>query len=112
VFVKIIEGVVGMCVLIATASAVPTVDIATTCRKSAKAVVAILGTETAVTYENCMRQELDGRQQLIKTWAKYPTPDRQHCVNTERYMPSYVEWLTCLEMNGDLREMRKSTPKD
>jgi len=23
------------------------------------------------------------------------------------YLPSYVEWLTCLEMTGDVRRMRK-----
>src|SRR5262249_1149435 len=32
---------------------------------------------------------------------------RQRCVNTTGYMPSYVEWLTCLEMEQQVNQLRK-----
>ncbi len=40
-------------------------------------------------------------------WATYPAEDKSRCVQTELYLPSYVEWITCLEMERDARKMRQ-----
>ena len=92
----------------AASSGVPTVDIAITCRTSEKALIAIFGAETQQTFESCMTSENDARAQIVKNWQNFPAVGRQRCVNTTGYMPSYVEWLTCLEMEQQVNELRKS----
>ena len=91
----------------AASSGVPTVDIATTCRTSEKALVAIFGAETQQTFEVCMTSENEARAQIVKNWQNFPAGGRQRCANTTGYMPSYVEWLTCLEMEQQVNELRK-----
>ena len=84
----------------------PGVDIHKTCRESERAITAIFGNSTAATFENCMRQEQTDQAQIVKDWASYPAADKTHCVQPKVYMPSYVEWLTCLEIARDVRRMR------
>ena len=91
----------------AASAGVPTVDIAITCRTSEKALIAIFGAETQQTFEICMQSENQARTEIVKNWQSYPAGGRQRCVNTTGYMPSYVEWLTCLEMERDVRQLRK-----
>jgi len=91
----------------AASSGVPTVDIATTCRESQKAIVSIFGPDTQQTLGNCLKQENEAREQIVKNWLDFPAGGRQRCINTTGYMPSYVEWLTCLEMEQQVLELRK-----
>ena len=86
---------------------VPTADIATTCRTSEKALIAIFGAETQQNFQSCMNSEKEARDQIVKNWQNFPAAARQRCVNTTGYMPSYVEWLTCLEMEQQVNEARK-----
>jgi len=37
----------------------------------------------------------------------YSAGARERCVRTGVYLPSYVEWLTCLEMERDVRNLRR-----
>jgi hypothetical protein len=55
-----------------------------------------------------MNQENEARGQIVKNWRSYPAGGRQRCVNTTGYMPSYVEWLTCLEMEQSVEALRRS----
>ncbi len=91
----------------AASSGVPTVDIAITCRTSEKALISIFGAQTQQTFESCMQSENAAREQIVKNWQHFPAGGRQRCVNTTGYMPSYVEWLTCLEMEQQVLELRK-----
>jgi hypothetical protein len=91
----------------AQSNGVPTADIATTCRTSEKTLIAIFGAETQQTFGSCMNSEKDAREQIVKNWQKYSAGARQRCVITTAYMPSYVEWLTCLEMEQQVNETRK-----
>jgi hypothetical protein len=86
---------------------VPTADIATTCRTSEQTLVTIFGAETQQNFQSCMTSENGAREQIVKNWKNYPAGARQRCVNTTGYMPSYVEWLTCLEMEQQVNETRK-----
>jgi len=86
---------------------VPTADIATTCRTSEKALIAIFGAETQQNFQSCMNSEKEARDQIVKNWQNFPAAARQRCVNTTGYMPSYAEWLTCLEMEQQVDEARK-----
>jgi hypothetical protein len=94
----------------AAPASVPTVDIATTCRESEKAITSIFGPGTLATFDSCMKQEQEAREQIVKNWMSFPAGGRQRCVNTTGYMPSYVEWLTCLEMEQSVEALRKSGP--
>jgi hypothetical protein len=91
----------------AESNGVPTADIATTCRTSERALIAIFGAETQQNFQSCMNSENEARAQMVKNWQTFPTEARQRCVNMTGYMPSYVEWLTCLEMEQQVNEMRK-----
>jgi hypothetical protein len=91
----------------AASNGVPTVDIAITCRTSEKALIAIFGASYQQTFDNCMTSENDARAQIVKNWSSYPAGGRQRCVITTGYMPSYIEWLTCLEMEQQVNELRK-----
>ena len=44
---------------------------------------------------------------LVKDRATYSSADKALCMKTAVYLPSYVEWLTCLEMERDVRKERQ-----
>ncbi len=51
-------------------------------------------------YRGCMQDEMNAKDQLAKNWGKFKPYDKQSCVEQARApSPSYVEVLTCLEMN-------------
>jgi hypothetical protein len=79
------------------------------CRASEKAVATATGT-TSDTLGSCMSSENDARKQLEKDWATYPASDKTRCIQPKEYTPGYTEWLTCLEMNRDVKAMRKGQP--
>ena len=54
-----------------------------------------------------MQSENAAREQIVTNWQNFPAGGRQRCVNTTGYMPSYIEWLTCLEMEQQVNELRK-----
>jgi hypothetical protein len=92
-------------------SGIPTVDIKNTCKLAASAMVQLLGGTTAGNdQEICLGSEQRAREQIVKDWSTYSSTDRSRCVRTNVYLPSYVEWLTCLEMERDVRKMQIETP--
>ena len=91
----------------AASASVPTVDIATTCRESEKAITNMLGLNSQQTFDRCMKLESDARAEIDRNWLSYTDGGRRSCVNTRVYMPSYVEWLTCLEMEKYVEALRR-----
>jgi hypothetical protein len=85
-------------VFLALASYVPTIDIDRSCRGAESAA---LLEDRARAYQRCVRDEQTAREELSKTWSRIPIDSRQQCtdVSTES-SPSYVELLTCLEMQA------------
>jgi hypothetical protein len=84
----------------------PRVDIRATCRAAESDIKKLFGNDTMVTVDGCLNQENSALGQLLKDWTTYPAGDKAHCVQPRGYMPSYVEWLTCLEIEKDLRRIR------
>jgi hypothetical protein len=41
--------------------------------------------------------------------ARTGARDKARCVNAAIYLPSYVEWLTCIEGESTLRRIRKGS---
>jgi hypothetical protein len=91
---------------VAARGGVPTIDIGNTCKIAAGAMVRLMGDTTLEKdIEVCLGSEQSARDQLVKDWDTYSARDRGRCVNPGVYLPSYVEWLTCLEMERDVRKM-------
>jgi hypothetical protein len=96
---------------VAHAQQVPTVDIAATCRAAAAVTVSLLGSTGTNDFQVCMDGENKARETIIKDWSAYAASDRVGCIQTNVYLPTYVEWLTCIEMNKAVREARNSSGK-
>ena len=53
-----------------------------------------------------LSEDLARFDEMAKTWATFTPADKTNCVQPRSYMPSYVEWLTCMETQKDLRRIR------
>ena len=92
----------------ATAAAhVPTLNVEQNCRDSANADPTI-----KFDVKLCLDSENRARQELASKWASFPAPDRQQCPEMASMggTASYVELITCLEMDQQAREERAKTP--
>src|SRR5262245_16548574 len=90
-----------------TRADIPQIDIEGTCRAAAHAMVSLMGgSTTEQDRKACLDSEQKAREQIIKDQATYSSADKRRCMRTRDYLPSYVEWLTCLEMERDVRKMR------
>jgi len=93
------------------AAAIPIVDIRKTCRAAAAVTV----TPTSRTagqsdVDVCLDSEQRAREQIAKDLATFSSADRTRCIQKNVYLPSYIEWLTCLEMERDVRKMNIGRP--
>src|SRR3989454_297361 len=87
---------------------VPSIDIQKTCQAAAGAMVSLMGgTTTEQDVNACLDSEQKARDQIVKDGATYASADKKQCMRTNVYLPSYVEWLTCLEMGRDVRKMQR-----
>ena len=60
-------------------------------------------------YGRCISEENGARQKLEQTWSTWPAADRSQCTDTAKMgAPSYVELLTCLQMQQDARKLKPS----
>jgi hypothetical protein len=81
---------------------IPVIDIQNTC-KAAAAVSVDLSTDT----DGCAKSEHAARESIAKQWAQFTATDRTRCITPKAYLPSYIEWLTCLEMERDVRKLNR-----
>ena len=86
---------------------VPNINIQETCRVAAGVMVNLMGGSTSQNdVQICLETENKARQQLLKDWSTFQASDQAGCIQLNVYLPSYVEWLTCFEMNKSVREAR------
>lgn len=80
-------------------SRVPQLDVTSTCRPIAKDDFSM-----QIDTQRCHRSEYEARDQLSKDWGKYSVSDRSLCTQTATMagFQSYVQLLTCLELQQDL----------
>jgi hypothetical protein len=86
----------------------PSIDIEKMCRASAAAPFA----DNTATFDICMSDEQAAREKLVEDWPNVPARDKARCVLPDEYLPAYVEWLTCLEMERDYRKIRQQQPDE
>lgn len=109
-FLPYIPVALGSQILLAATNggSIPTIDVQNTCRVAAGVMVRLIGgTTTENALSACLTSEQGARDQLVKGWSTFSVADRAQCVLPNVYLPSYVEWLTCLEMERDVRKMRQ-----
>jgi hypothetical protein len=86
----------------------PKIDLEKACRASEKEIKAVFSGIDRDVFAACMRDEQTAREQLVKDWGTYSTSDRGRCVLPTDYLPSYVEWVTCIEMRRDVGRIRSA----
>ena len=81
---------------LAQADQVPVLDVQKSCRQAQDYGVS----DAQRTFRNCMLDEKEAKQQLVQKWSQFKRSDRRSCI-PDAPAPSYVEMLTCLEMNRE-----------
>ncbi len=105
---SLVPVVLGSHLLVAAAR-LPSIDLQRLCHTSERTTAGLSGDLTK-TFDSCMSDEREAREQLLRDWMTYPSSDRALCMRATDYLPSYVEWITCAEMAKDLRRIRKERP--
>ena len=103
-FTVFVPIALGSHLLAAAAGGLPSIDIEKNCRESSNA---LYGSTTANIFNSCVEDEKEAGAKLTKDWAIFPAADKARCVHAAIYLPSYVEWLTCIEGESTLRRIRK-----
>lgn len=93
----------------ASAADIPKLNVEQTCRDSATADPTI-----PFDIKLCLDSENRARDELTGKWASFPDADRQQCSQMASMggTASYVELITCLEMDREVREERaRASPR-
>jgi hypothetical protein len=98
--------IVGGQLLIAVADGIPQVNFEQTCRAAASEA---LGMNDR--FDDCVKSERRARELLGKQWSGFDAADRARCGRTATGggASSYVELLTCLEMQKGARSLHPRT---
>ena len=91
------------------AASVPNVDPQKICQN---ARTAALPEDKESAFDSCVHDEQAAREQLQQKWGKFSANARATCAEPQASMTSYVEMLTCLEMQSgaDFTTGRPSAP--
>lgn len=94
---------VGGHLLIAVVDKVPDLDFEPICRESAGEIRGAKD-DSGI----CITDENAARDALAKQWSEFESADRARCIRvaTTNRTASYVEVLTCLEMDRDAKKLR------
>jgi hypothetical protein len=107
-FAQLSSLVLNILLLLPIADAVPKLNYEPNCRAATKAGEG-LGQGLDASFSRCMAEEEKARATLEKEWTKFTVSSRSSCAGMSSTMgiQSYVELLTCLEMERDAAEMEK-----
>jgi hypothetical protein len=92
----------------ALASSPPTLDVKATCRRAQP----LSGAEKSA-YQSCMNDELEAQKELAKTWSTFRPGAQATCLQETKIgnAPSYVELLTCLQLDQQAAEAARENKK-
>jgi len=93
--------VASLLLVAALATSLPTVDIHGICRS---AQAAALPEDRSRAFDSCVNEEQAALNQLKQNWTRYSRVAHENCAEFGGMSLSYVELLTCLQMQsgGDL----------
>jgi hypothetical protein len=83
--------------LVALASAFPNAVPENICRSTLSPEVSA---DPKLAFSACVKDEQTARLQMKKDWSRYPADARANCSEPSAFSVSYVEMLTCLEMQS------------
>jgi len=91
-------------------AALPSIDLQKICGNRAKSIAEMLGDKlaTARIFDTCMKSEQDARAALIAAWKDIPPFYKTNCIKPNDYSPSYMEWISCLELNIAVKRARSN----
>jgi hypothetical protein len=89
------EAMLVMFLLAALGASIPSANINKICASSQ---VGALPEDRASALRGCVGDETSARDQLRGEWGRYTAADKTNCAETPGMQFSYVELLTCLEM--------------
>jgi hypothetical protein len=84
-------------VLVAVAGFSASSDPAKICQSARSAAAA---SDQANAYQSCVHDETEARDELKKKWSQFSANARATCAEPPGMNTSYVEMLTCLEMES------------
>jgi len=87
---------------------VPSIDSQRLCRVRAASTAEMMGDKTveAQIFGSCVKSEQEARNALVAAWNDIPASYKAECIKPNVYSPSYAEWLSCLELNIDVKKLR------
>jgi hypothetical protein len=94
--------------LMTLALTMPTTNLDSVCQ-SAK-VAALPGQDQASAFQSCLRDEKTARDELQQKWGHFSVNARETCAEPQGVTFSYVELLTCLEMQSGSVGEKPQTP--
>jgi hypothetical protein len=98
-FLSLSGALLASQLVVTVADQVPKIDIMPSCRGAAAMGM-------GATLQNCVGDEQSARDQLVKEWPQFSTPDKTSCTKEiSGFEPSYVELLTCLEAARDAKQV-------
>jgi hypothetical protein len=85
--------------LLPAADEIPTYNLSQSCRSE---------TATAAGDRNCLADEQQARDTLLRQWSRFALADKGNCLQVEETggAPSYVELLTCLQMAASAKKLQ------
>jgi hypothetical protein len=103
---------IGAGLVMPVAEAVPTLNVEASCKAAAT-----INEQTKMadpqSFNACMRDENEARQELAKSWATFPPATRTRCVQeaTSGGVSSYVEALVCMQIANAVAKEHQTTLK-
>ena len=87
----------------------PNLDTQKLCRRRASSAEEMMGDKSVASraLETCMKSEQDARTALAAAWKDIPSSYKASCIKPDAYSPSYAEWIACLELNIDVKTLRR-----
>ena len=83
--------------LMAMSNSAPTIDVNAICKPAREAA---LPEDKAGAFQSCVREETSARDEVQKSWGQFSASARADCVFPSGVAESYVEMLTCLQLEG------------
>jgi hypothetical protein len=86
---------------------VPKIDFHKICRDIDTATRGFYSKGSQGTVSSCIASEREAHDQIVKEWHRFPASARSLCIKPDQYMPTYLHWLTCLEMTKEVMKTWK-----
>jgi hypothetical protein len=86
----------------------PRIDTQKLCRDRGASIAEMMGTKSVdpQVFDSCVKSEQDARDALVTAWKDIPASFKGACIKPGVYSPSYAEWISCLELNIDVKNLR------